>query len=181
VSAVNAAGISTNSLATVVPPPLAPISLSAFPGNAQVTLSWTTVPGVTGYYLFSGTQSGNETNVVLANYSGTSYTNTGLINGTTYYYVVASTNSTGLSPNSPEASATPDVNILITPRSLIWNGDGAANIWDVSGNSNWQTNDVDTIFNNGDSVTFNNTGSNNVPVTIAGTPQPASTLRKITC
>jgi autotransporter-associated beta strand protein len=173
VSAVNAAGISTNSLATVVPPPLAPISLSAFPGNAQVTLSWTTVPGVTGYYLFSGTQSGNETNVVLANYSGTSYTNTGLINGTTYYYVVASTNSTGLSPNSPEASATPDVNILITPRSLIWNGDGAANIWDVSGNSNWQTNDVDTIFNNGDSVTFNNTGSNNVPVTIAGTPQPA--------
>ena len=173
VSAVNAAGVSAGSLATVVPPPLAPISLSAFPGNAQVVLSWTSVPGVAGYYLFSGTESDNETNLVLSNYSGTSYTNTGLINGTTYYYVVASTNSTGLSPNSPEASATPNVNIVITPRSLIWNGDGAANIWDASGNLNWQTNSVDTIFNNGDTVTFNNSGSNNVPVYVAGTPQPA--------
>ncbi len=173
VTAVNAAGVSPAATATVVPPPLAPISLSAFPGNAQVVLSWTAVPGVTGYYLYSGTNSGDETNLVAANYSGTSYTNTGLINGTTYYYVVASTNSTGQSPDSPEASATPDVNIVIIPRSLIWNGDGAANIWDASGNLNWQTNHVDTIFNNGDTVTFDNSGSNNVPVFVAGTPQPA--------
>jgi rhamnogalacturonan endolyase len=173
VTAVNAGGVSAASLATVVPPPLAPISLSAFPGNAQVVLSWTSVPGVTGYYLLSGTQSGNETNVILANYTGTSYTNTGLVNGTTYYYLVASTNSSGLSPNSPEASATPEVNVVITPRSLTWNGDGAANVWDVSGNLNWRTNGVGTIFNNGDTVTFDNTGSNNVPVTVAGTPQPA--------
>jgi autotransporter-associated beta strand protein len=48
-----------------------------------------------------------------------------------------------------------------------------ANIWDASGNSNWQTNGVDTIFNNGDTVTFDNTGSNKVPVYVAGTPQPA--------
>jgi autotransporter-associated beta strand protein len=173
VTAVNAAGVSPNATVTVVPPPLAPASLSAIAGNAQVILSWTAVPGVTGYYLYSGTSSGDETNTVVANYSGTSYTNTGLVNGTTYYYVVASTNSTGESPDSPEASATPDVNIVIIPRSLIWNGDGAANIWDVSGASNWQTNNVDTIFNNGDTVTFDNSGSNNVPVTVAGTPQPA--------
>jgi autotransporter-associated beta strand protein len=173
VTAVNAAGVSPNATVTVVPPPLAPASLSAIAGNAQVILSWTAVPGVTGYYLYSGTSSGDETNTVVANYSGTSYTNTGLVNGTTYYYLVASTNSTGESPDSPEASATPDVNIVIIPRSLIWNGDGAANIWDVSGASNWQTNNVDTIFNNGDTVTFDNSGSNNVPVTVAGTPQPA--------
>jgi autotransporter-associated beta strand protein len=173
VSAVNAAGASASANCTVVPPPTAPISLSAFPGNGQVTLSWTAVPGVTGYYLFSGPDSGDETNLVVGNYSGTTFTNTGLTNGVTYFYVVASTNITGLSPNSPEASATPDVNIVITPRSLIWNGDGAANIWDASGNSNWQTNHVDTIFNNGDTVTFDNTGSNNVPVYLAGTPQPA--------
>ena len=173
VTAVNAAGVSSTATVTVVPPPLAPISLSAIPGNARVTLSWTAVPGVTGYYLFSGTNSGNETTTVAANYSGTSYTNTGLVNGATYYYVVASTNSTGLSPNSPEASATPDVNIVITPRSLTWKGDGAANIWDVSGAANWQTNNVATIFNHGDTVTFDNSGSNNVPVYVVGTPQPA--------
>ncbi|MDR3457899.1 MAG: polysaccharide lyase family protein [Verrucomicrobiae bacterium] len=173
VTAVNAAGVSAGATATVVPPPVAPISLSAFPGNAQVTLSWTAVAGATGYFLFSGTSSGNETNVVAANYSGTSYVDTGVSNGITYYYVVASTNSTGLSPNSPEASATPDTNVVILPRALTWNGDGAANIWDASGNANWQTNNVDTIFNNGDTVTFDNSGSNNVPVYVAGTPQPA--------
>jgi autotransporter-associated beta strand protein len=173
VSAVNAAGASTSSTATIFPAPLAPISLSAIPGNAQVTLSWTPVPGANGYYLYSGTSSGNETNVVIANYSGTSFTNTSLINGTTYYYVVTSTNLNGESPDSPEASATPNVGIVVTPRSLIWRGDGSANVWDVNGADNFQTNGVTTIFNNGDTVLFDNSGSNNVPVTIAGTPQPA--------
>lgn len=67
----------------------------------------------------------------------------------------------------------PDLNIVFTSRSLIWNGDGAANIWDASGNTNWRTNGVNTIFNNGDTVTFDNSGSNNVPIYLAGTPQPA--------
>ena len=173
ISAVNAAGVSAGGAVTVVPPPLAPISLSAFPGNAQVVLSWTAVPGATGYYLYRGTESLNETNTVLVNYSGTSYTNTGLINGTLYFYVVSSTNSSGESPYSPEASATPGTNSILIPRALIWNGDGVANIWDASGNTNWRTNNADTIFNNGDTVTFDNSGSNNVPVIIAGTPQPA--------
>ena len=65
--------------------------------------------------------------------SGTSFINTGLTNGTTYFYVVTSTNANGESPNSPEASATPNTGVLFTPRSLIWSGDGSANMWDVSG------------------------------------------------
>ncbi|HEU5396635.1 MAG TPA: autotransporter-associated beta strand repeat-containing protein, partial [Verrucomicrobiae bacterium] len=173
VTAVNAAGVSSPAPVTVVPPPNAPISLSAFPGDTQVVLSWTDVPGVTGYYLFSGTSSGNETNLVAANIAGTIYTNGGLVNGTTYYYVVAATNSNGLGPNSPEADATPAANIVITPRTLAWKGDGAANIWDVDGFANCQTNGVRTKFNNGDTLVFDNTGSNNVPVVIAGLPQPA--------
>ncbi len=171
VSAVNAAGVSANATLTVLPAPLAPVSLSAIPGNAQVTLSWTSVPGATGYYLYSGTDTGNETNLVVGNYTGTSYTNSSLINGTTYFYVVTSTNLNGESPDSPEASATPDVNIVISPRSITWRGDGSANIWDVSGADNFQTNNVTTIFNNGDTVLFDNSGSNSVNV--AGTPQPA--------
>ncbi|HSU57325.1 MAG TPA: autotransporter-associated beta strand repeat-containing protein, partial [Candidatus Dormibacteraeota bacterium] len=172
VAAVNGAGVSGNATVTVVSPPLAPTSLSAVPGNTQILLSWSTVANATGYWLFRGTTSNNEDTVVLAGYAGTSYTNTGLANGTTYYYVVAATNSVGLGPNSPEAYATPSISNNITPRSLTWRGDGNPNLWDLSGADNWVNNNVLTIFNNGDSVTFDNTGSNNIPVTLAGDLQP---------
>jgi len=173
VAAVNAAGVSPNATVTVTTPPLAPASLSAIPGDTQVILSWPTVVNATGYFLYRGTSSGNETTTVISSYTGTSYTNTGLADGTTYYYVVAGTNSVGLGPNSPEASATPSANIVTSARNLTWKGDGSANLWNVSGAANWLTNGVATIFNNGDTVTFDNTGSNNVPVSLAGTLQPA--------
>ena len=173
VAAVNAAGVSPNATVTVTTPPLAPASLSAIPGDTQVILSWPTVVNATGYFLYRGTSSGNETTTVISSYTGTSYTNTGLADGTTYYYVVAGTNSVGLGPNSPEASATPSANIVTSARNLTWKGDGSANLWNVSGAANWLTNGVATIFNDGDTVMFDNTGSNNVAVSLAGTLPPA--------
>ena len=173
VSAMNAAGISSAATVTIIALPSAPISLSAVPGDTQVTLVWSPVSGAAGYYLYSGTSSGNETNLVSpAAYTGTSFTNTSLTDGTTYFYIVAATNAGGLGPNSPEASATPSATIA-PPRNLIWVGDGAANIWNVDGAANWQTNGVATLFNNGDTVTFDNNGSNNVPVNIPAAVQPA--------
>ena len=44
---------------------------------------------------------------MVATPSSTSYTNTGLTNGTTYYYVVAAVNAGGESANSAQVSATP--------------------------------------------------------------------------
>ena len=172
VSAVNGAGFSANAVVSATAAPIAPASLSAIAGNAQVVLNWTAVPGAVSYLIYGGTSSNSLTTLVSA-YSGTSYTNTGLINGTTYYYEVAAANSGGLGPNSPEASATPAVTIIVAPRSLLWKGDGVANIWDVSGTPNWQTNNVATVFNNGDTATFDSSGSNNVPVTLETMLQPA--------
>jgi autotransporter-associated beta strand protein len=174
VSAVNAAGVSPNATASIgVSPPSAPASLSAVPGNAQVTLSWPAVSSAAAYHLYSGISSGNETTLVAGNYAGTSYTNTGLANGTTYYFVVTATNSAGVSPRSPEASATPSTNIDNTPRNLIWKGDGSANLWNLSGTANWMSNGLATVFNNSDTVTFDDNGSNNVAVTLAGALQPS--------
>jgi fibronectin type 3 domain-containing protein len=75
-------------------------------GNAQVALSWSGSTGATSYNVKRSTTSGGPYTTV-ASPTATSYTDTGLTNGTTYYYVVTAVNSAGESGNSNQASATP--------------------------------------------------------------------------
>src|SRR5208282_504683 len=84
----------------------APTGLTATAASTQVALSWTAPPGATSYNVQSATVSGGPYTTV-ANVTVTSYTNTSLLNGTTYYYVVSALNSFSESPTSTEASATP--------------------------------------------------------------------------
>jgi len=92
---------------TPVAPPSAPV-LTAAPGNASATLSWNTVSGATGYKLFRSTTSGTYSATPLATLGGvTSYSDSGLTNGTTYYYVLKATGAGGDSPASSEVSAAP--------------------------------------------------------------------------
>jgi len=113
VSASNSAGSSSNSAQTSATPtagtqaPAAPTGLTATAGNAQVALSWTASSGATSYTVKRATTSGGPYTTVATGVTATSYTNTGLTNGTTYYYVVSATNSAGESTNSAQASATP--------------------------------------------------------------------------
>ena len=88
------------------PAPAAPTGLTATGGNAQINLSWTASSGATSYNVKRSTTSGSGYTTV-ASPAGTSYTNTGLTNGTTYYYVVTAVNANGESGNSNQASATP--------------------------------------------------------------------------
>jgi fibronectin type 3 domain-containing protein len=125
VSAVNSAGESANSAevnatpAAPVAPPAAPSGLTASPGNAQVILSWTASAGATSYHVKRGTASGGPYTQVAAP-TVTTFTDTGLADGTTFYYVVSAVNAAGESANSTQASATPaaaapDVVITIDP------------------------------------------------------------------
>src|SRR5205807_6418156 len=51
----------------------------------------------------------------VAGTTGTSFTNVGLANGTTYYYVVSAVNTNGESANSAQISVTPAITpILLT-------------------------------------------------------------------
>ncbi len=133
VAAVNAANISTYATDSANPNQAAPTSLTASATNAQITLNWSVITGATSYTVKRGTSAGNETITVVSGYAGTTYTNTSLANGTTYYYVVTATGSGGTSGNSPEASATPFANasgIWIADADGIW---GSAANWSGGG------------------------------------------------
>ena len=88
-----------------VPP--APTGLVATAGNAQVALSWGAASGATSYNVKRSTTNGGPYSNVATNVTATSYTNTGLTNGTTYYYVVTAVNANGESPVSTQAPGTP--------------------------------------------------------------------------
>jgi fibronectin type 3 domain-containing protein len=125
VSALNSAGESANSAevnatpAAPLTPPAAPTGLQAATGNAQVSLNWMASAGATSYHVKRGTTSGGPYTQVAAPTAAT-FTDTGLTNGVTYYYVVSALNTAGESANSAQASATtagmaPDVTITIDP------------------------------------------------------------------
>ncbi|HEX9046110.1 MAG TPA: RICIN domain-containing protein, partial [Verrucomicrobiae bacterium] len=88
----------------VTPP--APAGLNAAAGDAQVTLNWNLANGATGYKVKRSTVSGNGYTSIATNASLV-FTNTGLNNGTLYYFVVSATNVYGESVNSAEVSVRP--------------------------------------------------------------------------
>jgi hypothetical protein len=89
-------------------PPLTPTSLVATPSNGVVSLSWNGSAGADSYLVKRSTTSGSGYTTIASGVTATSFTDTGLVNGTTYYYVVSAMNANGVSPDSTEASATPE-------------------------------------------------------------------------
>jgi hypothetical protein len=98
--------------------PAAPAGLTAVAGNGQVVLSWNAAANATGYNVKQATVSGGLYTTVATNLPFLTYTNTGLANGTLYYFVVSATNSVGESANSIEASARP-VSPAQTPLNFV--------------------------------------------------------------
>jgi uncharacterized protein (DUF1800 family)/fibronectin type 3 domain-containing protein len=122
VAAVNAAGTGPLS-AEVNATPVAPVQipgvvtgLTATPGNAQVSLSWTAVAGAATYNVYRGTAAGGEAAAPIATgIASAAFVNTGLTNGTKYFYKVAAVNGAGTGPKSEEVSATPAAPVQIPP------------------------------------------------------------------
>ncbi|MGD1087080.1 MAG: autotransporter-associated beta strand repeat-containing protein, partial [Verrucomicrobiota bacterium] len=92
-----------------------PASLTAIPGNTQISLYWPPSLGTTSYVILRGTSSGNETTTVASDVTTTNYTDTGLVSGDTYFYVVVANGPTGPSADSPEAFTT-----TVLGRAATW-------------------------------------------------------------
>jgi cellulose 1,4-beta-cellobiosidase len=91
-------------------PPAPPTNFSGSGGDGKISLNWTASGTATSYNVYRSTTAGAETNGPPINknpLSSTSYIDTGLTNGTPYFYVVRAVNGAGMSDNSAEITATP--------------------------------------------------------------------------
>jgi hypothetical protein len=162
----------------VIPPappasaPPTPTGLTATPGNASVTLSWNASSGATSYNVYRGTSTGTET-LLKSGVTGTTFNDTGLTNGTTYFYKVSAVNAAGESSLSSEVSATPEssapsapptpTGLTATPGNasvmLSWNASSGATGYNVYRSTSTGT---ETLLQSGvTSTTFNDTGLTN--------------------
>jgi hypothetical protein len=132
VAAANAigAGPYSNSTGNVIPRTLAgaPTALTATPGNGEIALSWTAPASnggaaITDYQIQVSASGGAYSTISKAASTTTSYTATGLTNGTAYVYRVSAVNSEGAGAHVQSSSTTPQTvplaptNVLTTPNN----------------------------------------------------------------
>jgi hypothetical protein len=132
--------------------PSGPTNLTSTTGSGTVTLNWTgSGGGPTSYSIFRGPISDGEATTPIATVSGaaTTFTDTGVKNGTTYFYAVAANNAAGISPDSNEIFTTPGV-VVPSGTNLAFNqpayassqegaGSSASAAVDGSFNSRWSS------------------------------------------
>jgi fibronectin type 3 domain-containing protein len=127
ITAVNNSGESSKSNVSVITVPEGPTGVTATPGDSQVSLTWNASTGATSYQVYRDTLGGAG-GAARFPVTGTSFTDTGLVNGTLYYYEIGAINSSGqnysnVSPTSPvtpvaatssEPPATPPSSVTAT-------------------------------------------------------------------
>ncbi|MGF7239408.1 MAG: GDSL-type esterase/lipase family protein [Frankia sp.] len=88
--------------------PLPPTTLSAAPGNGQMTLTWTPTPGADGYYVYQrDITTGGQFQQLPLSVPGPSFTGGYLTNGHTYEYALATIRGTTIGPLSTTTRVTP--------------------------------------------------------------------------
>ena len=109
----------------LIPQPAAPAGLMASAGNSQVALSWNPLAGAS-YNVKRALSSGGPYNSALDGLTRTNWTDPGLTNGTTYYYMVSAAIAGCESTNSVPISATPACSVPPAPTAgnngPLWSG-----------------------------------------------------------
>ncbi len=87
--------------------PAVPGGLVAGSGDAQASLRWTLSANAATHNIKRSTTRGGPYTTVASGVTGNRYTDSGLMNGDTFYYVVTAVSSSGESASSLEVSAAP--------------------------------------------------------------------------
>ena len=85
----------------------APTGLAVSPANLSAKLTWNAVAPAAGYNVYRSFGSASGFTLVGSGVVGTNWVDTGLTNGTTYYYEVSAVNGTGEGPLSGAVSGAP--------------------------------------------------------------------------
>jgi sugar lactone lactonase YvrE/ketopantoate hydroxymethyltransferase len=106
------ASSSASAAITALALPAAPASINAVSGNNQISVTWTSGSAgdspITGYTITATpTSGGSPTSVILSGASASSYTISGLVNGTSYNVTVAQNSAVGTGPVATASSLTP--------------------------------------------------------------------------
>lgn len=107
----------------LMPPPSAPTTLAATSVNAaRIDLTWTDTSSNEDNFIVarSTTSGGPYTDVAVLSANSTAYSDTGLSQNTTYYYVVRSRNASGSSANTAQASATTKRRVHVNSITRTW-------------------------------------------------------------
>jgi fibronectin type 3 domain-containing protein len=132
VTAFNDQGMSPRSAvasteSAAIPKPSTPQGLAAQPISASANmLRFNAVVGATSYIIYSGSTASVQN--PLDTISDTTFTHSGLIALTTYYYVVAAANASGVSARSATVSAMPLQIIPTTPSGVTAMATGATSV-----------------------------------------------------
>lgn len=109
---------------------------SATAGNGSVVLSWSAVSGATSYEVARSTSAAGSFSTIATGLTTSTYTDSGLSNGTPYYYTVAARNASGLTTSSV-VSATPkaDTTVPAMPNVSANAGDSKVSLsWSAATN-----------------------------------------------
>jgi hypothetical protein len=128
--------------------PSGPANLTATTGTGSVTLHWTASSGSpASYSIYRGTMPDGEATTPVGTVNGTTttFTDTGLTNYSTYFYMVTATDAVGVSPDSNEVMTTPGItppsgtNLALNQPAYASSVQGAGYSATAAVDSNWDT------------------------------------------
>jgi autotransporter-associated beta strand protein len=162
-------------------------------GAGTLTISngnFTATGGTLNFDLSSNPSSGNDFLSVNGNMDFTTPGVTisinkisGSLGGGTYVLAQCSGTLSGSVANLTLVGANPldtlqisgnQLQLVVSPvTSVIWRGNGAGNLWDIGTTPDWVIGTTPSVYNDGNAVTFDNTGGTNPIVNISVNVNPA--------